>query len=90
MIRSHEIDARYNAGVGSVATRVQDTNGHECNVLRDAVSRTADCARHVCAVTVSVVGPEPIVNGGETGNHAAGELRVRGADSCIDDVGFHA
>src|SRR6185369_12679659 len=41
-------------------------------------------------MTVAVIGAEAVVDRGEAGDDASGELRVRRADAGVDDIGFHA
>lgn len=90
MIGGHPIDAGNDARNQARAAAIENTHGHQCHVLRDAVSGSSEGAGDVRAVAITIVGSVTVVDGGEPGSYSTGELVVRSANAGVDDVGSHA
>lgn len=89
MIRGHEIDPSDNAGCRARATAIKHTHCNQIYALSNSIGASTNGSSHMCPVSVAVVGAVSVVDGCETGNHAAVIFIVRRAYAGIDDVGSY-
>ena len=90
MVADHPVHAGDDAGRGTGARAAEDAHRDQADALGDAVRVAADGAGDVRAVAVAVGGSAAVTDRVVARQHAAGELRVRGQNARIDDVGGHA
>jgi hypothetical protein len=89
-MRCHPVDGIDDRLIPARAPAIEHPDGDELDALGDAVTGTADNARHVGTVAVAVLSDGVVLDEVVAGRCPRAEIRVRSADAAVDDVRVNA